>query len=447
MRYERVSGGKSKDEWPMWTPDGRTLYYVSDKEGPQNIVKRAIGGEAAPVTRFTNGRVLWPTISTDGKTIAFERDFGIWTLDTGTGEAKQVPITLRGAPAGPAVERLTLTNGFEEMELSPDGKKVAFVAHGEVFAASSRDGGTATRVTNTAGRERQVRWAPDSRRLVYVSDRDGSQGLYLYDFGSGQETRLTQAAAGDVTPIVSPDGKSVVFQRGGTELHVIDLDTKRDRMLTRGKFDRAPFTADGAVAWSPDNRWLAFVDHAAKGFSNVYVIPAAGGERRQLTFLANVFGGTVAWSPDGTYLIYDSGQRTEERQLARIDLTLRTPRFREDQFRDLFRVETRNPAQPAPATPAAPAQNPPQAPSPAPNDSVPRPTVDSMGTRPNAGPRRAPSAGADRVRRHPPTPVAPRRRRVGRDAHDQSGWQVASAHRHGWRAAEPVRLLARRALS
>ena len=391
MRYERVSAGQSKDEWPMWTPDGRTLYYVSDKAGPQNIVRRAIGGEPTAVTRFTNGRVLWPTIASDGKMIAFERDFGIWTLDTGTGEAKQVSITLRGAPAGPAIERMTLTNGFEEMELSPDGRKVAFVVHGEVFAAPSRDGGTATRVTTTAAREHQVRWSPDSRRLVYVSDRDGSQGLYLYDFGSTQETRLTQAAAGDVTPMFSPDGKSIAFQRGGTELRVIDLDTKRDRLITRGTFSRAPFTADGSVAWSPDNRWLAYVDRAAKGFSNVYVSPAAGGERHQVSFLANEFGGTISWSSDGTYLIYDSGQRTEERQLARIDLTMRTPKFREDQFRDLFRVETRNPAQPAPTPLPAPTE--PAAPTaPTPNDSARRPAADSIGARGNAAASHRPVA-------------------------------------------------------
>src|SRR6185436_15823809 len=125
-------------------------------------------------------------------------------------------------------------------------------------AAPSRDGGNATRVTSTGGRERQLTWAPDSRRLVYVSDRDGSQGLYLYDFSTGQETRLTQAPAGDVTPIFSPDGKSVAFQRGGTELRVVDFDTKRDRLVTRADLDRVPFTNDGAVAWSPDGRWLAF---------------------------------------------------------------------------------------------------------------------------------------------------------------------------------------------
>ena len=388
MRYERVSTGKAKDTWPMWMPDGRTLYYISDRSGSQNIVRRAIGAEPTPVTRFTTGRVLWPTISADGRTIAFERDFAIWTLDTGTGEATPVPITLRGVPAGPSVERLTITNGIEEMALSPDGRKVAFIAHGEVFAASARDGGTAARVSTSAARERQVSWSPDSRRVVYVSDRDGSQGLYVYDFGTSRETRLTEAAAGDVTPIFSPDGRSVVFQRGGRELRVVDVDTRRERLLARGSLDRVPFTSDGAVAWSPDGRWIAYIDQAGKNFSNVYLVPAAGGESRQVTFLANVFGGTISWGGDGTYLIYDSSQRTEERQLARIDLVLRTPRFREDQFRDLFRVETRNPAQPTPTPPPSTPAEQPRTPVPA--DSAQRPTTVDSAARPNAATRRPP---------------------------------------------------------
>ncbi len=234
MRYERVSAGKSKDTWPMWTPDGRTLYYVSDRDGPQNIVKRPVGGEPSVVTRFTSGRVLWPTISTDGRMIAFERDFGIWTLDTQSGDAKAVPITLRGAPAGPSVERLTLTNGLEEMALAPDGKKVAFVVHGEVFAASARDGGNATRVTSTRGQRAPGDvGAGQPAPRVRVRPRRIAGALPLRFLARGQETRLTQAPSGDVTPVFSPDGKSIVFQRGGRELRVVDVDTKRDRLLAR----------------------------------------------------------------------------------------------------------------------------------------------------------------------------------------------------------------------
>jgi C-terminal processing protease CtpA/Prc len=69
------------------------------------------------------------------------------------------------------------------------------------------------------------------------------------------------------------------------------------------------------------------------------VVAADGGDERPLSFLANHYGDSPVWSPDRTYLLFSTGQRTERRSIARIDLTPRTPRFREDQFRDLFRSE------------------------------------------------------------------------------------------------------------
>ena len=64
------------------------------------------------MTSFTDGRVVWPTISYDGKTIVFERDFGVWSLDVATGKAAEVAIALRGVSASAAVEHQTLTQGF-----------------------------------------------------------------------------------------------------------------------------------------------------------------------------------------------------------------------------------------------------------------------------------------------------------------------------------------------
>ncbi|MEJ7662819.1 MAG: hypothetical protein WKG07_26300 [Hymenobacter sp.] len=76
------------------------------------------------------------------------------------------------------------------------------------------------------------------------------------------------------------------------------------------------------------------------------VVPAAGGAARPVSFLANSNSNTLSWSPDGKYLLFDTGQRTEDAQVARIDLQLRTPRFREDQFRDLFKETVPGPISP-----------------------------------------------------------------------------------------------------
>jgi Tol biopolymer transport system component/C-terminal processing protease CtpA/Prc len=339
--YERMSEGGSKDMWPMWAADSRTIFYVSDRKGVQNIFSRQSDSrQSRQITQFKSGRVLWPNISYDGRTIVFEHNFSIWKLDTASNQASEVPITRRGAPAGPATEHLTLTNQIRELALSPDGKKVAFIVRGEIFAASAKDGGDAARVTRTTAGESHITWAPDSRRLAYASTRDGAAHIFLYDFATNTETELTRGADNDVTPRFSPDGKMLAFQRGGRELRVIDLDSKQERLLATTNLDREPLVSDRAFTWSPDSRWIAFMPVSEKLFRNVYVIATAGGQARPISFLANSASSSVSWSPDGTYILFDTGQRTENFNLARVDLLPRTPRFREDQFRDLFKEET-----------------------------------------------------------------------------------------------------------
>jgi tricorn protease len=286
-----------------------------------------------PVTRFSDGRVLWPTISNDGRTIVFERDFDIWKLDTATGQAGKVFITKRGLPPGPSVEHVTLNNQFQDLSLSPDGRKVVFVARGEIWAASSQDGGDAVRVTRSYAREGQIEWASDSRRIVYVSERDGVPHLFLYDFAGQRESQLTQAPTGDTAPRLSPDGKSLAFVRDGKELRVLDLASKQERTLATGFLSRS----NRGVAWSPDGRWVAYLGLSGKSFRNVYAVAAAGGESRAVSALANGNASNISWSPDGTYILYNTSQRTEEGQVVRVDLILRTPKFREDRFRDLFK--------------------------------------------------------------------------------------------------------------
>ena len=356
--YTRIAARGARHGWPMWSGDGRSVIYVSDRGGAENVWMRpaSADGPERQITSFRDGRVLWPTATGDGRTIAFERDFGLWTLDITTGAARAVPVTRRGAPTGPAPERVRQTTDFSGLALSPDGRKVTFIARGDVFAASARDGGDAARVTDTAAIESQPVWAPDSRRLAFVSAGPAGQRIFIHDFAANTTGALTDGAMTDLSPSFSPDGRQLAFLRNRRELRVMDLASRTDRVLATGVFAD---TIDAPVpVWSPDGRWIALFAIGAKAFTNVELVPAAGGTMRPASFVANVYANAIAWGRDGSYLLFDTRQRTEAGQLARVDLIPRAPKFREDLFRDLFSEPRPNPGTSEPRTPETVNRNP-----------------------------------------------------------------------------------------
>ena len=336
--YTQLTQRGAKQMWPMATADGSKLYFVSDRTGPQNIWSMPKGGQAKQITNFTDGRVLWASLSNDGQEIVFERNFRIWKMKADGGKPQELAITLRGAASSPMIERLSLSTRVGELALSPDGKKVAVAP------------------------ESSVAWSPDSKKLVYTSERSGTSEIFQYDFATETETQLTRGTNDDISPTFSPDGKTVAFVRNARAIYTYNVETKAEKELCKTFTDPAPLGGE-SFKWSPDGKWIAFLTTSptTRSYSNVSVVPAAGGEAKPISFLSNSNAGSIAWSADGSYILYGSSQRTEDGVIARIDLKLRTPKFREDQFRDLFKQEnprdkpTGPPASPQPSPAASPA--------------------------------------------------------------------------------------------
>jgi tricorn protease len=345
--YEKITAGGAKELWPMWSRDGASIYYVSDRSGTQNLWVKTIKGTPKQLTNFNKGRVIWPVMAYNGKTIVFERDFKIWKYDVAAGKALEVSIVCHGSSAGAGIEHQKLTLQFRGLVLSPDGKKAAFIAHGDVFVAAAKTGGDAFRVTQTDGIESQLKWSLNSNTLFYIANREDAAHLYQYNFITGKETRLTNSTEDDGGPLLSPNGKLIAFIRNGKQLMTLDLDTHEEKVVAKGYLTRAPFTSTGDICWSPDGKWLAYGDHVVKNFYNVYVVAAAGGESKQVSFLANTNGGDVNWSPNGKYILFTTNQRTEMAKIARVDLVPQRPRFREDQFQQLFNEQNTSPSSPA----------------------------------------------------------------------------------------------------
>ena len=336
--HRKLPTPPGRNMWPMWAPDGEQLVFVSDRDGQENLWVQPIegGGDAEKVTQFDSGRVLRPSIG--GKWVVFERNFQIWRLDLETRDTEPLAIKVVGDLKQPEQQHVSYNGNVSQFALSPDGKKIGFVVRGEVFAISAEKGTEkgrpAFRATETTAREDQLAWNPDSKQVVYISDRSGVNQVYLYDFMERKETQLTSEPDKKALPKFSPDGKWIAYFAGNSEIRLMNAETREEKPFIRGRFWGVLPPSD--YVWSPDSKWIAFSATDDRYFGNLHVQHLDWDESRSITFLSHIHAGRILWSPDGKYIIFDTTQYRTETQIARVDLIPIPPELREDEFDKLF---------------------------------------------------------------------------------------------------------------
>jgi RNA polymerase sigma factor (sigma-70 family) len=140
---------------------------------------------------------------------------------------------------------------------------------------------------------------PEEGQIVFHSDRDGNNEIYVMDTDGGNVRRLTNNPADDIRPVWSPDGKSIAFgsmRDGNWQIYLMSPDGKNQRRISN---DRA-----GDPAWSPDGQKIAF-SSARDGNSEIYVMDADGKNVRRLTNNPAT-DGFSDWSPDGQSIAFRS---------------------------------------------------------------------------------------------------------------------------------------------
>ncbi|MCY3817751.1 MAG: amidohydrolase family protein [Gammaproteobacteria bacterium] len=247
------------------------------------------------------------------------------------------------------------------LDVSPDGSTIVMEAVGDLYVLPI-EGGTARRITSGMAFDSQPRFSPDGERIVFVSDRSGSENVWIANADGGEPRKLSsdKGTIEFASPSWSPDGTHVVASRTRWGLRTFELwayhvDGGRGVQITKAKGDSDTPSDDRANAlgavYSPEGRHLYYA-HKEGGFAYDVRLPLWQIVRRDLRdghedYLTGAQGSGMrpALSPDGSLLAYvtryrgESGLRLRDLETGE-DRWLAYPAQRDDQesrfTRDLF---------------------------------------------------------------------------------------------------------------
>jgi tricorn protease len=325
----RLTDHMGQDNYPMWSPDGKYIYYVSDcLGGPANVVRQEVDAERGialadkkpeRVTDQKDDRVRRCRLSAGGDWLVYECGGDLWVHSLKEKAGRKLNIEINADDKVNPEKLMTFSSEATEFALSFDEKHIAFVVQGELFLMP-RTGGKARRLTHSPAFDHGIAWSPDSSKILFLSDRSGFEDIYLLEPDDPDHPTLTTAHRFKVKQLThtpeseigvgfAPNGSKVAFIRAG-KLITMNPDGTNEKVLV-GQAG-AGQAGGGQVIdyeWSPDSKWICYAREDGSFASELYIIPASGptaqDPARNVTRFATYNAG-VTWSRTGNKLAFVS---------------------------------------------------------------------------------------------------------------------------------------------
>lgn len=327
------------------------VYYMSDEGNGEYNLYVLVNGDKRRCTRFTTS-IRSPQVNADGGKVVFEKDYQLWLYDVKSGNEKKLDISIVRNNVLPKEKDFDVRGSITAYDVSPDGKKMAFISRGEIFVSDIE--GKFLRQINrgSAERVREIKWLSDNRTLLFNQTLDGYTNWYTISAdGNGALKQLTSDKRNNRSIVLSKKRMKAVYLSGRDEVRLMDLKTMESKTIIK---DEIWGFQNSDPGFSPNEDYVLFT--AYRNFEqDIFVYNIKENKTINLTNTGVTEAGPI-WAPDGKSIFFTS-QRLKaaypfgmpNAKVYRLPLENLDEPYRMDKFNELFKEEKKDTAKKTPA--------------------------------------------------------------------------------------------------
>lgn len=337
--FKQYTNYEGKDFNPSVDKNG-IIYFISDENNGEYNLYKIENGKKTALTQFDTS-IKKPFVSADGSKVIFEKDYQLYTYDVASKKTTLLNISLNTNKTLEKAQNFNVENNISYYDVSPDGKKMAFISRGIIFV-SDIEGKFAQQVSDGKERAMEVKWLKDNRTLLYNQTYNGYQNWFTIQAdGKGQPKQLTEDLRNNRSITLNNDLSKAVYLSGRDEVRLLDLKSLKSTTIVK---DEIWAFQNSRPSFSPNNEYVLF--SAKRNFElDIFIYNIKKAQTLNLTN-TGVSEEDPVWSPNGKY-IYFASDRTnpsyplgmQKSNIYRMALDWFDEPFKSEKFDSLFTEE------------------------------------------------------------------------------------------------------------
>lgn len=342
-KYKRYTDWQGKDFGATIDKNGN-IYFISDEANGQYNLYTFEKDKKTALTSFSSS-IKNPNVNAGGGKVVFEKDYRLWIYDIAAKKANQLDIAISRNNILPKEKDFDVKNNISAFDVSPDGKKLAFVSRGELFVSDVEGKFIMQMQRGSAERVNEVKWLSDNKTLLFNQTLDGYQNLYsITADGSNAIKQLTADKRNNRSIILNSKKTMAVYLSGRDEVRLVDLKSFESKTIVK---DEIWGFQNSDPGFSPDGEYVLFT--AVRNFEqDIFIHNIKQNKTTDLTNTA-ITETSPVWSPDGKYIYFASSRLQpsyprglQEPRIYRLPLQKLDLPYKMDKYNDLFRDDKKD---------------------------------------------------------------------------------------------------------